>query len=341
MIDNTHSGMNSCVLFRNNMSRCFPLEHGVRQGGVLSALFYLVCINDLLHDIDWSKSGAMLLDICVSTSVQADDIALISSNEHEMQNLIDLCEHYSSSWAFNFSPSKSQVLHYGVNPRNVSNKLTLYGDTIPLVTSSKHVGILLESSLKSTNKTFNACRSLRSSVLSVINSGIHPSIVNPLTCSKIVQQLCYTKALYGCELWSSLTQSETEMLERSHKFACKTLQGLPKRTRSDKCTSLLGWFSIECYIDKCKLLFFGRICRLKSNALPRRIMVTRLFEFKYRCTKTQLGFIPDVYRLAHKYDMTEHLVTFMDSGKFPSKKAWSAIVRDQIKRFEAIKRREF
>ena len=96
-------------------SKTTCLEHSVQQGGVLSALFHIVYINDLLRSIDRSKSDAMLLDICVSTSVQEDDIALISSNEHKMQNLTDLYEKYSISWAFlKVLSIEYKVLHYGV-----------------------------------------------------------------------------------------------------------------------------------------------------------------------------------------------------------------------------------
>ena len=81
------------------------------------------------------------------------------------------------------------------------------------------------------------------------------------------------------------------MLERAHRFICRVLQGLPPRTRSYKCTSRLGWLTIESYIDKCKLLFFGRLCRLNSRHLPKKILISRLLEFKYQCVDNQLGFV--------------------------------------------------
>ncbi|XP_063431682.1 uncharacterized protein LOC134714370 [Mytilus trossulus] len=330
LIDEMYSEMRSSVLFNGRLSRWFELKRGVRQGGVLSALLYLVYINDLLCDIEDSKLGCVLLDISVSSSVQADDIALLSTTEKGMQHLINMCQTYSEKWAFKFSPTKSNVLHYSKKNKNVSSNLTLYNDIIPLVTSAKHVGILLNCKFRSMDQTLNACRVLRSTALSVLNSGIHPSILNPLTCSKIILQICYSKALYGCELWNNLTQTEITMLERSHRFVCKIIQGLPKRTRSDKCTSLLGWFSVESIINRCKLLFFGRLCRLKSSALPKRIMISRLMEFKHKCVPEQLGFIPDIYKAAEKYNITDYIVNFANTGSFPSKKLWSVIVNQNI-----------
>ncbi|CAG2226579.1 unnamed protein product [Mytilus edulis] len=270
------------ILFNNKLSRWFQLQRGVRQGGVLSAVL-LSFINDLLIELNKTSYGTILYDVRVACSVQADDIALDVSYNPRNANPNNICQLFSERWAFKFSSSKSHVLLYGKCQRNTIDRFFLYGSEIPIVKSTKHVGILLESSFNSMEQTINACHMLRATTISIMNSGVHPAILNTSTCLKIVNQLAYTRALYGCELWNNLTKSELLLLERAHRFVCKAVQGLPKRSRSDKCTSLLGWLCIECYIDKCKLLFFGRLCRLNSTHLPKQIMMARLLEFKYMC----------------------------------------------------------
>jgi len=254
----------------------------------------------------------------------------MATSEYAMQCLINICESYSREWAFKFSPAKSNVLLYSKRRKNNTCNLTLYEDPIPIVTSAKHVGVLLNRDFNSLEQTLNACRVLRTTALAVLNSGIHPSILNPLTCAKIIKSVCYSKALYGCELWNNLNQTELLSLERAHRFICKTLQGLPFRTRSDKCSSLLGWYSIETYINISKLLFFGRLCRLKSSALPRQILVTRLMEYIYKCVKEQLGFIPDILQIAIKYRLDNFILTFLQTGTFPSKIYWTKIVKENV-----------
>ncbi|CAC5361824.1 unnamed protein product [Mytilus coruscus] len=152
-----------------------------------------VLFNGDIEDFKW---GCVLLDISVSSSVQADDIALLSTTEKGMQHLISICQTYSESWAFKFSPTKSNVLHYSKKNKSVSINLTLYDDIIPLVMSAKHVGILLNCKFRSMDQTLNACRVLRATALSVLNSGIHPSILNPLTYSKIILQKYVTAKLF-------------------------------------------------------------------------------------------------------------------------------------------------
>ncbi|VDI44763.1 Hypothetical predicted protein [Mytilus galloprovincialis] len=215
LIDEMYRDMKSSILFNNKLTRWFQLQRGVRQGGVLSAVLFLVFINNLLLKLNNTSYGTILYDVRVACSVQADDIALMSPTTQGMQTLINICQLLSERWAFKFSPE------------------------IPIVTSTKHVGNLLESSLNSTEQTMNACHMLRATTISIMNSGVHPAILNTSTCLQIVNLLVCTRAIYGCELWNALTKSELLLLERPHGLVCKAVQGLPKRSRSDKCTSHL------------------------------------------------------------------------------------------------------
>ena len=171
----------------------------------MSATFYLVFINDLLCEIENSNCGCMLFNLRVFSSVQADDIALMSTTTTGMRVLLNICQKYSETWGFKFSAIKSEILKFQSSRPNVSDiNLQLYGEIIPVVTSTKHVGIILHSGFNSTDRTLNACRTLRGTALSVLKSGIHPSLLNPLTCAKIISQTCYPKALFACELWNEL-----------------------------------------------------------------------------------------------------------------------------------------
>jgi hypothetical protein len=154
--------------------------------------------------------------------------------------------------------------------------LRLDNNIIPECKTLKHVGIIFENGFNSTERTVAACILIRSLSMSIIKQGIHPSVMNPIVCSKIILQLCYTKVCYGCELWNNLINNEILLLERAHRYVCKYVQGLPKLTRTDKCTTLLGWTSIEFYIDSKKLLFLGRLCNMPSRFLPKQIFITRL-----------------------------------------------------------------
>ena len=185
--------------------------------------------------------------------------------------------------------------------------------------------------------TVNACRTLRASAASVLRFGIHPAIMNPIVCAKIVRQICFAKALYGCEIWGHISDTEILMLERAQRYICKTIQGLPKLTRTDMCLSLLGWKPIHAIISEKKLLFFGQICNLPVTAVSFKILVRRLITIK-QCPNIpkKLGFTHDCVSLIVKYNLMEYLSLFLENGTFPSKNVWKNIVKSAINEFEII-----
>jgi hypothetical protein len=253
LLDKMYSNLKRCVRCNNQTSRYFDLSRGIRQGSALSVKLCLICNDELINILSKSGKDAIMVDLNVGCPVQADDIALISSNVPFMQSVIDTCVQYSKRWKFTFSLVKGQVL-MKFTKHTMHINLPLDNNIIPECKTLKHVGIILENGFNSTERTIAACSLIRLLSMSIIKQGIHPSVMNPIVCSKIILQLCYTKALYGCELWNNLTTNAFFLPERAHRYVCKYVQGLPKLTRTDKCTTLLGWTSIECYIDSKKTI---------------------------------------------------------------------------------------
>jgi len=222
-------------------------------GSVLSAKLYLVFVNDLINELEDSKQGALLHDLNASSPVQADDISIITTNRQSSQNMVDICEQYSVNWSFTFSANKSKILPCG--KQTTGHDVLLYNEPIPYVLSAKQVGITLYSNLRTMDRKIETCRILRATAVSVIRLGVHPAVLNPIVCSKIIKQVCYPTDLYGCELWGTLTSTEWLMLERTQRYIWKSIQEIPRRTRSDMCMSLINWFSLESYVDEKKLSF--------------------------------------------------------------------------------------
>ncbi|CAC5382904.1 unnamed protein product [Mytilus coruscus] len=333
LLDHMYRDLKSCVRCNNVVSTFFSLESGVRQGSALSAKLYLIYINDLIDILSTSGKGAVMLDLNVGCPVQADDIALISPTFAGMQCMIDICYNNSVKWKVEFSPSKSQVLIFSKRTETYGN-LKLNTDIIPVCNSVKHVGILLDARFNLTKRTLAACSKIRSVCMSIIRLGVHPSLLNPITCSKIIVQLCYSKGLYGCELWNNLTKHELLLLERTHRYICKYVQGLPKLTRTDKCTSLLGWIPIESIININKLLFFGRLCNMPSKYLSKNVLMARLLMFFHKCTENNFGFVNDVIRIMQKYNLVGHIEKLLSTSYFPVQNQWKSIVKKRVYEYE-------
>ncbi|CAG2195015.1 unnamed protein product [Mytilus edulis] len=221
LIYEMYQNMRSCVQFKGKCSKWFNLKKGVRQGGVLSAVFYLVFINDLLRQLDESPYGSMLFNLRVSSTVQADDIALISTTSKGMKTLIDICQTYSENWGFRFSSAKSEVLKFCSSKcATISQPLKLYGADIPVVTSTKHVGIILNA---------------------------------------------------------------------------------------------------EYYVEW-TIIYYQNVYYSTTTTL----------EFRNKCSKKQDGFVPDLIKIAVRYDLINFVEDFVKSGIFPSKTVWNRYISTSI-----------
>ena len=82
-------------------------------------------------------------------------------------------------------------------------------------------------------------------------------------------------------------------LEVAYHMCLKHIQSLPHLTRSDMVTGLLGFTSIETFIDLQKLLFFGTLCSLEPRELSNKLL--RLYQFKHSVTETAYG---DLYPIS-------------------------------------------
>ena len=199
-------------------------------------------------------------------------------------------------------------------------------------TTVKHVGVTLSSDLSCIERTVQACRTMRSLTMALFRSGAHVVALNPVTSAQLIKTIIYTKALYGRELWI-LSKPELLLLERAQRFIAKSIQGLERRTRTDMCNGLLGWASIEGYIDMKKLLYIGNICRQDNQLLPRRIIVTRLLMFNAN-GQNQIGLKPEFMRILNKYKLTQHISNFVDTGEFVCKATWQLMVKNTIHSYE-------
>ncbi|CAC5399289.1 unnamed protein product [Mytilus coruscus] len=88
---------NCSMKFHLTYGECkqFPIHQGVRQGGVLSTHLYKLYINDLPEELERRGLGLNIgLEYCGSP-LCADDIVLMTTDETEIQAMLDIGCKYS------------------------------------------------------------------------------------------------------------------------------------------------------------------------------------------------------------------------------------------------------
>jgi len=326
------SGASSRVVAYGHLSPPFAIEQGTRQGSTWSPFFYTVLIDELLVQLTNSQNGLTINNIPVCAPTQADDIVLISLSKNGLSKLISTCIAYANKWRYRYNIGKCAVLSHDNKRCRPQDQPSIQFDhvTIARVDHYKHLGITQCRSAKTPANVDDIRQLARGTLFSFINAGIHRNGLNPITCAKIYISTVLPRAFFGCELWNSISNSDMRQLEATHHFCLKRIQGLPRLTRSDMVKGLLGFTSIEAYIDLQKLLFLGTLCRLEPCDIAYQILINRLYQYTSNSTMRNRGFVPDVTRILGKYQLYEHLNNFMSSNVFPSKQQWKRICKQRV-----------
>jgi len=144
-----------CISVRwgHALSTSFTVANGVRQGGVLSPIFFSIYMDNLSVSLSSCFIGCYVSNVLCNHLFYADDIVLLCPSVQGLQHLINICQSYSLSHSITFNPTKSFCVSF-LPPRfnvHVSSVLSL--NNVPLVfkSSCKYLGVLMSDDFTDDN----------------------------------------------------------------------------------------------------------------------------------------------------------------------------------------------
>ena len=232
LICDSHTDTTSSVVVNYKQSRWFPVFQGVRQGGVISTLLYLVFINDLLCDLENTNAGFGILDVTSNCPTLADDVMCIALSPNSLQSMLNAAYRYSKRWRFDFNADKSRVLCFRATGNRLPKQLTWsLGDaTVPCKDSYSHLGIVVNNKCSLIDRITLACEKGRKSYFAISNMLL--SLTNTLTVSHLYKTVIRSSVLYSCELWNNMSQQDNHRL--SIYFSTFCLQKCSESSHKDK-----------------------------------------------------------------------------------------------------------
>ena len=145
-----YSGLSCRVRWGDTQSDWFPILAGVRQGGILSPIFYCLYVDELVEILTAAGIGCHLKKIFLSILLYADDMALIAPSLKGLQKLLLLTEEYCQAWDIMLNAKKSKNMLFGKKHPLIA--LRLNGKEIEWVESWPYLGVTIKS-----HTGFNCC----------------------------------------------------------------------------------------------------------------------------------------------------------------------------------------
>jgi hypothetical protein len=210
IINYIYRNQNVAVNFRENISGSFKVTNGLRQGAILSPIFFNIYINDVLNYISGLNDGCKLGMMSANTIAYADDVTLLAPTTKGLQLLIDVFVRELNKLKLLINKEKSVIMIFGSG--NVKGSFThifrLNNANLQIVTSFKYLGFQIRSNLSDVDDIIKCRKKFYNEFNSLIRK--FPSVDTEVL-STLFDSYC--GCFYGSELWINTIGCKTVLKE--------------------------------------------------------------------------------------------------------------------------------
>ena len=255
----------------------------------MSPFLYKTYINPCLMELKEHKIGLLIGTTYCGCPTCADDLALLSECENELQIMSNVVKRHSRQDRVTIHPDKSNAVLLN-KPKSYSKKsfsLDLSEKTISLSSDTTHLGLLRSESNENNINIEERLKLARRILYALVNTGVHGSNgLNPRVSFKIYQYYVIPRLLFGLEVLP-INQTQLNLLSKFHVNTLKRFQALRQLSllynilvSSNETITELSERQIAVNLDN-PLSYFSRV----QSVLGR----WRLCLFRYVCTPSKLA----------------------------------------------------
>ena len=256
------------VRYGSEYSDEWTLCNGVRQGGVLSGLFFNIYIDSLIDKISNSKFGCKLGITTSNIIAYADDIVLLAPTCSSLQILIDIAYNEACLLDLEFNALKSKCLAFkhSRDGKGIERTFVIGTSPIEIVTSFKYLGYMINNKLTNVDDIDRA----RDVFYKEFNCIIRKFSFTD-TRVKLFLFKSYCLQMYGSELWfnNHLSIGSLRSLGVAYHKAIKKLLGLSYHESNHFACQEAQLLTFENLINKLKILHVIRMIEKPCNFLKK------------------------------------------------------------------------
>ena len=246
----------------STMSSVKVQEEGVPQGSVLSVTLFALAINGIAKVIPHEFLYTLFVDD-LSISFSSSRMAVA---ERQLQLCINKIDKWADQRGFRFSTSKTVVVHFcrirGVHP---DPDLYLKGQRIPCVDQARFLGLIFDSRMTWVPHISDLkVRCLKAlDILKVLAHTTWGADRKQLL--RLYKSLVLSKLLYGCEVYTSATQSHLKVLNSIHHAGIRLATGAFKSSPVESMLVDAGEIPLELHYQQVMIRSWCRFMRLPDS----------------------------------------------------------------------------
>ena len=207
------------------VSRPFLVSNGVKQGGVLSPILFIVYLDELIACLRSAGVGCYMGRHFVGAPSYADDLTLLTPTKYSMYTLLKVTSDFAQEYDVKFNAAKCQLVVLGPNGP-VDDQISFLDKIIVSQPSATHLGHTIGH---------NVCeQKLQNNINDMIITTNTLSSLFPKADINVKYKLfkCYAMSLYGCQVWDFSHKGMSRVYTTWRKCIRKLFK-LPYRTHSE------------------------------------------------------------------------------------------------------------
>ena len=263
-IINWYGKLSSAVKWNGQFSSSpFKVTSGVRQGGILSPIFFNLYINSLICKLRIYDYGCHVRNLFLGCILYADDLLLLSASVLDLQKMLDVCSDVGSSLSIIFNAKKSMCIKIGPNRSTDIEPMFVNNCSIQWVNSIKYLGLNVLSG-KSFDIDFSEQRrKFFISVNSILNKCTFTSDIVKL---ELAENHCLPILMYCIEA-TNVNSSKLRELNSWWNSVYRKIFGYNKWESVKILINQLGRLDLHHIVNLKRILFIKRSLMSSNNSV--------------------------------------------------------------------------
>jgi len=264
------------------------VSNGVKQGGVISPLLFIVYIDELIVLLNNSGFGCHVGTDFVGALGYADDLTLVCPSLNSLNHMLDICADFANQYNIVFNAKKTMCIKFGA-PLTSHEYAYINGNPIKWVDQFRHLGNIVHSNLSDLPDCNTKCSTFNGSVNKLF--GTYKGLKQDTMCQLFRSYCC---SFYGSQLWDFKSAGFKKCCIQWNK-AVRRLFNLNYRTHTWVLGPLLEQSHISCQLYAKTLKF------LYSMLHNDNIIVSSVGKIALSCATSPIG--RNMSYLRHMFDL--------------------------------------
>ncbi len=219
---------------KDGLTREINIKDSIRQGGVLSVLQYAMVMDEIAKEIQKTNIGIKIPgnDTKIGCLLWMDDVLLLTDNEKDLQQLLDITHKTSDKYHIVFGEEKSKVMLIG--QKQLKKEKNLGTMSLKCTDNYKYLGEIINNKRSLQNQINEAKRKAEGALQTIMVIAGDPTLrgIQMETIWKLVETCIMPILSYGSELWDP-NKKEYKMLENILNSIIKRILMVPTSTPNE------------------------------------------------------------------------------------------------------------